>query len=401
MRRAKSRAYSRSVALAVGTLMMLISGVIYAWSIYSVPFSEGFGWTSAQLGMCFTVMLGCFCIGGVLGGAVAARAGVGLSIPLGGVLGCLGFVLCMFLRAERLYLLYIAFAISGTGVGFIYNGVISAVVPRFGDKKGFASGVLLMGYGASSLLLGGLASRMIASPDLGWHLTYLLTGLAILAAAVIGRFFILPPVKSATQAAAAPEKGLTPRQMIKTGRFWLFFAAATVGTAFGSGLIAHGNYLFLEGGAAPETAALAVGLVSVLNGLGRVAFGTLHDRFGFRVSMLADALLYIAAGACAALALSGGASWAIIASMMVIGACYGAVPTISASVVEDFFGRAHYGQNLSYVNLNILIGSFASTVIGALETGLGSYAPAIWLFTALECGAAVIILMLARTRPVI
>ena len=39
MRRAKSRAYSRSVALAVGTLMMLISGVIYAWSIYSVPFS--------------------------------------------------------------------------------------------------------------------------------------------------------------------------------------------------------------------------------------------------------------------------------------------------------------------------------------------------------------------------
>ena len=70
-------------------------------------------------------------------------------------------------------------------------------------------------------------------------------------------------------------------------------------------------------------------------------------------------------------------------------------------MVEDFFGRAHYGQNLSYVNLNILIGSFASTVIGALETGLGSYAPAIWLFTALECGAAVIILMLARTRPVI
>lgn len=78
-------------------------------------------------------------------------------------------------------------------MGFVYNGVISAVVPRFPDKKGLASGVLLMGYGASSLVLGSLAAKLMASPDFGWHLTYILTGALLLAAAVIGRFFVMPP----------------------------------------------------------------------------------------------------------------------------------------------------------------------------------------------------------------
>ncbi|MFR5782922.1 MAG: MFS transporter [Oscillospiraceae bacterium] len=138
--------------------MLLINGVIYAWSIYSSPFVEGFGWSSAKLGVCFTVMLGSFCLGGVIGGAVANWRGVRVSVPAGGVLGFVGYLLCMFLQADRLWLLFIAFAIAGIGVGFVYNGVLSAVVPRFPDKKGLASGVLLMGFGASSLVLGSLAS---------------------------------------------------------------------------------------------------------------------------------------------------------------------------------------------------------------------------------------------------
>lgn len=54
--------------------------------------------------------------------------------------------------------------------------------------------------------------------------------------------------------------------------------------------------------------------------------------------------------------------------MMLIGACYGAVPTISASLAEEFFGPAHYGRSLGIVNLSILVGSFASTAAGAIQT---------------------------------
>lgn len=393
------KTFSRTTALIAGTTMLLINGVIYAWSIYSMPFGAGFGWSSAQLGACFTVMLASFCLGGVFGGAVANRRGVRVSIPIGGILGCIGFVLCMFLQAHLIWLLFVSFAISGIGVGFVYNGVISAVVPRFPDKKGLASGVLLMGFGASSLVLGGLASRLIASPGFGWHLTYILTGALLLAAAFIGLPFVLPPRVDRDTHAAAPARGLTPRQMLRTKRFWLLFGSAVIGTGFGSGLIAHASYIFVEGGASESVAALAVGLVSVMNGLGRIFFGMLNDRCGFRISLLADAVLYIAAGLIAALVL-GSSAVVLMVVMMLIGACYGAVPTISASLAEEFFGPAHYGRNLGIVNLSILVGSFASTAAGAIQTSTGSYAQAFYLFVGLEAVALVLILLLGRTKSI-
>lgn len=393
------KTFSRTTALIAGTAMLLINGVIYAWSIYSTPFGAGFGWSSAQLGACFTVMLASFCLGGVFGGAVANRRGVRVSIPIGGILGCIGFVLCMFLQAHLIWLLFVSFAISGIGVGFVYNGVISAVVPRFPDKKGLASGVLLMGFGASSLVLGGLASRLIASPGFGWHLTYILTGALLLAAAFIGLPFVLPPRVDRDTHAAAPARGLTPRQMLRTKRFWLLFGSAVIGTGFGSGLIAHASYIFVEGGASESVAALAVGLVSVMNGLGRIVFGMLNDRCGFRISLLADAVLYIAAGLIAALVLGSSAA-VLVVVMMLIGACYGAVPTISASLAEEFFGPAHYGRNLGIVNLSILVGSFASTAAGAIQTSTGSYAQAFYLFVGLEAVALVLILLLGRTKSI-
>lgn len=393
------KTFSRTTALIAGTAMLLINGVIYAWSIYSMPFGAGFGWSSAQLGACFTVMLASFCLGGVFGGAVANRRGVRVSIPIGGILGCIGFVLCMFLQAHLIWLLFVSFAISGIGVGFVYNGVISAVVPRFPDKKGLASGVLLMGFGASSLVLGGLASRLIASPGFGWHLTYILTGALLLAAAFVGLPFVLPPRVDRDTHAAAPARGLTPRQMLRTKRFWLLFGSAVIGTGFGSGLIAHASYIFVEGGASESVAALAVGLVSVMNGLGRIVFGMLNDRCGFRISLLADAVLYIAAGLIAALVLGSSAA-VLVVVMMLIGACYGAVPTISASLAEEFFGPAHYGRNLGIVNLSILVGSFASTAAGAIQTSTGSYAQAFYLFVGLEAVALVLILLLGRTKSI-
>ena len=393
------KTFSRTTALIAGTTMLLINGVIYAWSIYSMPFGAGFGWSSAQLGACFTVMLASFCLGGVFGGAVANRRGVRVSIPIGGILGCIGFVLCMFLQAHLIWLLFVSFAISGIGVGFVYNGVISAVVPRFPDKKGLASGVLLMGFGASSLVLGGLASRLIASPGFGWHLTYILTGALLLAAAFIGLPFVLPPRVDRDTHAAAPARGLTPRQMLRTKRFWLLFGSAVIGTGFGSGLIAHASYIFVEGGASESVAALAVGLVSVMNGLGRIFFGMLNDRCGFRISLLADAVLYVTAGLIAALVL-GSSAVVLMVVMMLIGACYGAVPTISASLAEEFFGPAHYGRNLGIVNLSILVGSFASTAAGAIQTSTGSYAQAFYLFVGLEAVALVLILLLGRTKSI-
>ena len=75
-------------------------------------------------------------------------------------------------------------------------------------------------------------------------------------------------------------------------------------------------------------------------------------------------------------------------------------PTISSSVAQEFFGPAHYGQNLSIINLNIMLGSFASTIAGSIETASGSYAGAFWLFTGLEVISLLLFAVLGRTREI-
>jgi OFA family oxalate/formate antiporter-like MFS transporter len=84
--------------------------------------------------------------------------------------------------------------------------------------------------------------------------------------------------------------------------------------------------------------------------------------------------------------------------MMFCGLAYGGIPTISAAVTGEFFGRAWYGKNLSILNLSIFPGSFAAMAAGAIQTSSGSYSGAFILFLALEAGSVVLMLILGKVR---
>lgn len=136
---------TRAAILAAGCIMFLFTGTIYAWSILSSPFPVEFGWTSAQLGLNFTIVMSCFCIGGLAGSFVTRRLSARVTVLIGAVMCFLGYFLCSRITAQSLWLLYISYGgLIGLGVGFSYNAVLGTVVGWFPDKKGFASGVLLM-----------------------------------------------------------------------------------------------------------------------------------------------------------------------------------------------------------------------------------------------------------------
>lgn len=95
-----------------------------------------------------------------------------------------------------MWLLYLSYGgLIGLGVGFSYNAVLGTVMGWFPDKKGFASGVLLMGFGCSTLIMGNLADRLFRSA-MGWRTTYLLLGAATLVVLLIGSHgpLRLPPL---------------------------------------------------------------------------------------------------------------------------------------------------------------------------------------------------------------
>ena len=83
----------RYVYLVVACLIMLVLGLIYAWSIFVVPLEQEFGWNRTQTSFTFTIMLCCFTIGQATGSAVGRRLGVKRTILVMGAILFAGFVL--------------------------------------------------------------------------------------------------------------------------------------------------------------------------------------------------------------------------------------------------------------------------------------------------------------------
>ena len=165
--------------LAVGVVAMLFAGVLYAWSILKAPLAAEFGWGASGLALNFTLAMSFFCIGGLLGAQLSTRKGHRLALIVSGVLAALGFASTAALSGASMGMLYVTYGmLTGTGIGIAYNVVIATVSDWFPDKKGLCSGWLMMGFGASSLVLGNAANALFNSP-LGWRATYVILGVSI------------------------------------------------------------------------------------------------------------------------------------------------------------------------------------------------------------------------------
>ena len=153
------RSASRWIYVAVGCVVLLFSGLVYAWSVLSGPIAAEFPhWSTAQLSLTFTIVMSFFCLGGLTCGALSARISPRIFLWISALLFLAGFLLTASMRS--LPMLYVGFGVvCGLASGFSYNAVLGTVGAWFPDKQGLVSGILLMGFGLSSFLIGKLYQR--------------------------------------------------------------------------------------------------------------------------------------------------------------------------------------------------------------------------------------------------
>lgn len=385
----------RNGYLAAGTGILLLAGIVYAWSILSAPLGEAFGWNSRDLSLNFTIMMSFFCLSGILGGVLCARTGSPrLSLLLAAACSLGGFWGTAFCTGGQLFRLYLFYGVLvGSGAGFSYNAVIGCVSAWFPEKRGFASGVLLMGFGASTLLLGGAASGLMEAGVLSWQGVYLGIGVLLCLGAVLGSLVLRAPETAA--ASAEPEQeGLSTGEMVRTRAFWLFFLFAVAGGGIGAGVIAHAGPIAASAGVGGATA-VYVGLLSVANGAGRVLFGMLYDRLGRNAPMLLATAFYGGALALLACALVSQVPALVVPAYLLTGAAYGATPTMAAAYTAARFGPKHYSTNFSVMNLTLMCSSFSSVVSGSLVLASGSYGSTLGFYAAL-CGCMLAMWLMLR-----
>lgn len=369
----------RWVYLAVGTFAMLFAGILYAWSILKAPFSREFGWSPSDLTLNFTITMSFFCIGGLLGARISKRLGSRFAIIISGVLASGGFALTSLLTGASVTLLYLTYGLlAGLGIGISYNVVVATVSAWFPDKKGLCSGCLMMGFGASALVLGNWANAMFDGA-VGWRKTYVILGLTLGAVLILTGLVLRRPAADRPLPKAAKAKELsqsqdfTTEQMLRRPSFWMAFLYLVLLAAVGSSVISFARDLALAVGASAALATSLVGALSICNGLGRMATGAAFDALGRRKTMLiANGLTICAAGAILIAVLTGSLPLCIL-GLCLTGFSYGSCSTTTATFPSMFYGMKYYPTNVACMTFNLMGGSLMATLSSLLFTATGGY----------------------------
>ncbi len=392
MEKTKQNLSVRWAYMVIGVIAMLFAGVLYAWSILKSPLAEEFGWGASQLALNFTLAMTFFCIGGLLGAQISKRAGHKIALLVSGLLSAMGFVLTALLKDTSVVMLYITYGVlAGSGIGIAYNVVIATVSRWFPDKKGLCSGCLMMGFGASALVLGNMADAMFKS-SIGWRSTYIILGIAIFVVIALSGFIlktpdsetILPEAKKTKKTEEDNEKkDYTSKQMLARPSFWMAFICISFLAAVGSSVISFAKDLALSVDAPEKLAVSLVGVLSVCNGIGRIITGAVFDAIGRRKTMLCANIITICAAGVTLVAVSVNSLVLCIIGLCLTGMSYGACPTITAAFTSSFFGMKHFSNNMALMTFTVMAGSLIATASNKVLEITGGYTGAFIMLLAL------------------
>ena len=380
----------RSVYAVMGVVVLLFAGLVYAWTTFSKPLVNL--WSQDLLTWTSTIVMVAFCLGGFFGGQMQKKGfSVKLNLIIAAVLMVAGFVIAG--RAGNatgsIIIIYLGFGLlGGLGAGLAYNAVLSAVSGWFPDKQGLISGILLMGFGISAFLMGLLYAANVDQMDgkggIPWYICFLAIGIGCFVFIVLGALvvkkpgidFVAPAQKEGKKKknTTAPYEELPPSQMVKRTSFWLMFVWAILVSVAGLAVMFLGTPIATAAVPAlndnASLLAIIVGLISIFNGIGRIIFGGMFDKIGYKATLVTVCVMFMISMGIIILALVTGSQLILIIAYIVTGLSYGGVTPSSSAFVNKFYGARNYGQNLPLITMNLLIASFGTKLVQAVQGGL-------------------------------
>ena len=343
------------LVVAGGVLINLMLGVTYTWSVFAGPLMDLFNWTQTEVQLAFSIMLAMFAVSMIAAGRIQDKIGPRWVALAGGLLLGLGFI-TTGLFANTPLILYLTYGVLvGCGVGLAYVTPIAAGVKWFPERKGLVSGIIVFGFGFGSLLLAPIAKEMIVAYQV--QDTFLMLGVVFAALISVGALLLHDPPDWHKQKAKKTKNDVGPRRMLADHHFWMLWVMFAFSAA--AGLMVIGNLATfaklsftteygMDQDAAFSLAALAVGVLAIFNGAGRIFAGWLSDKIGRPKTMLlmfGTQTILVATVVFSSMI----SPWALFASMAVIGLCFGSNFSLFPSATADFFGTKNLGVNYGFM----------------------------------------------------
>lgn len=351
-------------------LLHLAIGSVYAWSVVVNPIVDLTGWSIMSMIIVFGVTVFCLGITASLFGNKVKSAHPGKICALVFILYLSGMALSSVAIHYRMFSLLIlgyGFLLGiGTGIGYLLP--IPILMTWYSRFKGIASGMVITGFGLSSLIAA-----------YGYHYCTIMIGISaapvivggILSLLIIPSIFFLRPNKVKEQI-ATDEQIDTVHNPFGNQNFrqlWiLFFINISVGISVISCLAPMTRELWRINSF--EIAAL-VGLAGLVNGCARFIWSFLSDFIGRPITVA----ILIAFELTAILSLTYFNDYSVYKfCILVIIACYGGMFALMPSYIADLFGTAKVKQVFGLIlSAWGVAGLMAPTMLRLLYERFGSY----------------------------
>ncbi len=290
---------ARLLAVTVCTVLQLCFGTVYAWSFFQTLLVRQLGWTFTETAWAFSIAIFSLGVSAAWAGQVLPRVGPRKLALAGSALFCAGYLIAgIALQMDNVPLFCLGYGVvGGIGIGMGYVTPVATVAKWFPDKKGLATGIVVMGFGVGALLLSkGLAPVLVVQTAGDLPLVFFGLG-AVFAVILIPASLLMsnpPPAPAAGGSAAAGAPGSEEPESVgaylKTGQFLLLWVVFFFNIAAGISIISFQSELLQEvwslANPSLEPAVLAgygatlIAVSSLFNGVGRLFWGLLSDRIG-------------------------------------------------------------------------------------------------------------------------
>ncbi|MFC4356611.1 OFA family MFS transporter [Halobium salinum] len=337
------------IALSAVAIHLSI-GSIYAYSIYQIPLNESQGWSTSSVTLAFSIAVFVLGITAAFLGKYVEEYGprvAGLAAAVLYGLGMVGSGLSVQLGSLPLFLATFG-VVGGMGIGLGYISPIGTLVEWFPDRRGMATGLAVMGFGAGALLTGPLGNFLIQG--YGVATTFFALGALYFVLMAAGASYLKKPPEgwlpsgmegeeNAQEKAKSALSGLNNLSAVEartSPRFWMVWLIIFINVSAGIMLLAFASPMLQQiAGASATTAAFITGYIGIFNGGGRIAWSTLSDYIGRTTTYAAFMVIQIAAFFVMP-ALTG--VWILAGAIFLVITCYGGGFACLPAYLSDLFG---------------------------------------------------------------